>query len=194
MSKSLALLALVLSTIASPIEPRQSCSDVTVFFARGTGERGSIGTIVGPPFEAALRTALAGRSLDFKGIPYPASIAGFFNGGSLAGAITMANDVSATANACPDTKIVISGYSQGAQVTHRAAARLSRAVQNRVNAAVVFGDPDNGQPFPGPIQAHELTFCAAGDNICAGGILILPPHLSYGADAGKAASFVVSQI
>ncbi|KAG5352960.1 hypothetical protein C0989_011750 [Termitomyces sp. Mn162] len=179
MFQSLALLALVSSTLASPLELRQSCADVTVLFARGTGESGTIGTIVGPPFEAALRSALAGRSLNFEGIPYAASIAGFLEGGDPAGAATMANDITATANACPDTKIVISGYS---------------AVQNRVNAAVVFGDPDNGQPFPGPIQAHELTFCAAGDNICAGGILILPPHLSYGADAGQAASFVVSQI
>ncbi|KAG5716566.1 Cutinase [Termitomyces sp. T112] len=194
MFQSLALLALVSSTLASPLALRQSCADVTVLFARGTGESGTIGTIVGPPFEAALRSALAGRSLDFEGIPYAASIAGFLEGGDPAGAATMANDITATANACPDTKIVISGYSQGAQVTHLAAAQLSSAVQNRVNAAVVFGDPDNGQPFPGPIQAHELTFCAAGDNICAGGILILPPHLSYGADAGQAASFVVSQI
>ncbi|KAG6901231.1 hypothetical protein C0995_014992 [Termitomyces sp. Mi166 len=194
MFESLVLFALVLSALASPLESRQSCADVAVFFARGTDESGTIGTIVGPPFQAALQTALAGRSLDFEGIPYAASIAGFLEGGDPAGAATMANDVTAMANACPDTKIVISGYSQGAQVTHLAAARLSSAVQNRVNAAVVFGDPDNGQPFPGPIQTHELTFCAAGDDICAGGILILPAHLSYGADAGQAASFVVSQI
>ncbi|KAG6899642.1 hypothetical protein C0993_008419 [Termitomyces sp. T159_Od127] len=199
MFKSTALIAFALSALALPLEPRQSCADVTVFFARGTGETGTIGTIVGPPFQAALQAALAGRSLNFEGIPYAASIAGFLEGGDPAGAATMANDVTTTATACPDTDIVISGYSkfygsQGAQVTHLAAARLSSSVQNRVRAAVVFGDPDNGQAFPGPIQAHELTFCAAGDDICAGGDLILPAHLSYGADAGQAASFVISQI
>ncbi|KAG6813415.1 hypothetical protein H0H92_011394 [Tricholoma furcatifolium] len=185
MFTSLFLSALFIrALVASHVERRQSCADVTVYFARGTGEVGTIGTIVGPPFEAALQSALAGKTLDFEGIPYAASIAGFLEGGDPAGAATMASDVTAKANSCPDTKIVISGYSQGAQVTHLAAAQLSSAVQERVNAAVVFGDPDNGKPFPGPIEAHEITFCAVGDDICAGGDLILPAHLSYGAVRG----------
>ncbi|KAG6917193.1 hypothetical protein DXG01_003536 [Tephrocybe rancida] len=181
MFKPVLFSVLILSVLATPLEPRQACADVTVYFARGTTEPGTLGTIVGPPFQAALASALGGRSLDFEGIPYPANIAGFLAGGDKGGATTMANDVTAKASACPNTKIVISGYSQGAQVTHLAAARLSSAVRSRVNAAVVFGDPDNGQPFPSPINAHELTFCATGDNICAGGDLVLPPHLSYGA-------------
>lgn len=110
MLKSIVLFVFALSSLASPLERRQSCADVTVFFARGTGESGTIGTIVGPPFQTALQNALAGRSLDFEGIPYAASIAGFLEGGDPAGAATMANDVTATANACPDTKIVMSGY------------------------------------------------------------------------------------
>ncbi|GLB42494.1 putative catalyzes the hydrolysis of cutin, a polyester that forms the structure of plant cuticle [Lyophyllum shimeji] len=188
------LLTFALSALGAPIESRQSCPDVTVFFARGTTEPGTLGTIVGPPFQAALQSALGGRTLDFQGIPYPATIAGFLAGGDRGGAATMGNSVTSKANSCPNTKIVISGYSQGAQVTHLAAGMLSSAIQNRVNAAVVFGDPDNGQAFPGPIAGRSKTFCAAGDNICAGGILVLPPHLSYGANAPAAASFVVSKI
>jgi len=190
----LVVVALALSAIASPLKPRQSCADVTVFFARGTGESGTIGTIVGPPFESALQSALGGKTLDFVGIPYPASIAGFLEGGDPGGAATMANDATASANSCPDTAIVISGYSQGAQVTHLAAGLLSSATRNRVTAAVVFGDPDNGQAFPSPINSHEITFCATGDDICAGGDIITPAHLSYGADAGQAAAFVASQL
>jgi cutinase len=49
-----------------------------------------------------------------------------------------------------------------------------------VRAVVVFGDPDNGDGFPGVLNSREITFCAQGDNICAGGDLVLPPHLSYG--------------
>ncbi|KAG6818772.1 hypothetical protein H0H93_001907 [Arthromyces matolae] len=194
MFKFIPIFSLLVSAFSLPLTPRQSCADVTVFFARGTTETGTIGTVVGPPFKAALLTALGGQSLNFVGIPYAASIVGFLEGGDPAGATTMANDVTSTANSCPSTKIVISGYSQGAQVTHLAAAKLSSAVRARVNAAVVFGDPDNGQAFPSPIQSHEKTFCATGDDICAGGDLVLAPHLSYGADAGSAAAFVVSQI
>jgi len=188
------LLTLVLSALGAPLESRQSCADVTVYFARGTTEPGTLGIIVGPPFESALQSALGSKTLQFTGIDYPATIAGFLAGGDQGGATTMANSVTSTANSCPNTKIIISGYSQGAQVTHLAAGKLSSAIQDRVNAAVVFGDPDNGQAFPGPIAGRSKTFCAPGDDICEGGILVLPPHLSYGADAPAAASFVVSQI
>jgi len=186
------VLAFALSAFATPVA-RQSCADVTVFFARGTGESGTIGTVVGPPFQSALSSALGSRSLNFVGVPYPATIAGFLAGGDSGGATTMANDVASMASSCPNTDIVISGYSQGAQVTHLAAGRMTSAARARVSAVVVFGDPDNGQAFPSPIS-HVKTFCAAGDNICQGGVIVLPPHLSYGANAGAAASFVVASI
>lgn len=103
------ILALAVSAFATPVT-RQSCADVTVYFARGTGESGTIGTIVGPPFQSALQSALGSRSLDFIGINYPASIAGFLAGGDPGGATTMANSVTSKASSCPNTKIVISGY------------------------------------------------------------------------------------
>ncbi|KAF5378733.1 hypothetical protein D9615_006874 [Tricholomella constricta] len=188
------ILALALSAVASPIESRQSCADVTVYFARGTSEVGTLGSIVGPPFQRALKSALGSRSLEFVGIKYPATIAGFLAGGDKGGATTMANSVTSKANSCPNTKIVISGYSQGAQVTHLAAGKLSASIRQRVNAAVVFGDPKKGQAFPSPINARTKTFCDLLDNICAGGILVLPAHLGYGSDAPAAASYVLSKI
>lgn len=42
---------------------------------------------------------------------------------------------------CPDTKVVMSGYSQGAQVVHLAAADLPAATMEKVSAVVTFGDP-----------------------------------------------------
>lgn len=71
-------------------------------------------------------------------------------------------------------------HSQGAQVTHLAAEQLSSSVRERVNAVVVFGDPKNGDGFPGVLDDRSITFCAFGDNICDGGVLVLLPHLSYG--------------
>jgi len=38
-----------------------------------------------------------------------------------------------------------------------------------------------------------LTICHKGDNICDGGILVLPPHRNYNMDAGTAADFVIAQ-
>lgn len=42
---------------------------------------------------------------------------------------------------CPDTQVVMSGYSQGAQVVHLAAADLPAATMEKVSAVVTFGDP-----------------------------------------------------
>lgn len=49
---------------------------------------------------------------------------------------------------------------------------------------------DNGQAVQGVSAAKTKVFCANGDNICAGGTLVLPPHLSYGDDADAAATFL----
>lgn len=42
---------------------------------------------------------------------------------------------------CPDTKVVMGGYSQGGQITHNAAAVLSAETMGNVSAVVIFGDP-----------------------------------------------------
>jgi cutinase len=103
------LLALTLSAVASPLAPR-ACSAVTVYFARGTSESGTIGTSVGPPLQTALKSALGSKTLEFVGVPYAANVLGFLQGGDPAGATTMANLVTAKASECPSTSIVISGY------------------------------------------------------------------------------------
>jgi len=43
--------------------------------------------------------------------------------------------------ACPDTKLVASGYSQGGQLVHNAAAQLPAATASWISKVVVFGDP-----------------------------------------------------
>lgn len=42
---------------------------------------------------------------------------------------------------CPSTKVVMSGYSQGAMLVHNAAKQLSSNITGKVTAAVTFGDP-----------------------------------------------------
>ena len=58
---------------------------------------------------------------------------------------------------------------------------------------VNFGDPFKGSSV-GMIPVEKvLTICHKGDNICDGGILVLPPHRNYNMDAGTAADFVIAQ-
>ena len=102
-------LAFVALAAATPL-PRAPCADVTVIFARGTTELPPIGTIVGPPLEAALISALGPKTLNFVGVDYAASIAGFLVGGDPIGAATMAKDVTSALGACPNTEMVMSGY------------------------------------------------------------------------------------
>ncbi|KAK7041778.1 hypothetical protein VNI00_009067 [Paramarasmius palmivorus] len=180
---------------ATPLAERQQpCADVMVIFARGTTEVAPIGAVVGPPFATALAAQLGGRSLSFRGVDYPAVIAGYLAGGDPAGSRQMAVDITNTANACPNAKIVSSGYSQGGQLVHNSAALLSPSVAARVSAVVIFGDPKSSQRVANVDTSKVKVFCNFGDNICDGGVLVLPPHLTYGADAGEAARFVVSKL
>ncbi|KAF9072880.1 cutinase [Rhodocollybia butyracea] len=190
-------LALALTGFSAPsLDSRQACADVIVVFARGTLEPAPIGTIVGPPLEGNLTTALAadGKTLSFQGVDYPASIAGFLEGGDPTGSATMATMLTTAATSCPSAAIVSSGYSQGAQLVHNSAKLVSSDVSARINAIVMFGDPDDGQAVAGVSQSIVDVFCNAGDDICEGGDMILPAHLTYGTDAPAAASFITARV
>ncbi|KAJ6515408.1 cutinase [Mycena sanguinolenta] len=191
----LALVSLSLFALAAPVvEKRAACSDVMVVFARGTTEPAPIGVVAGPPLEAALKTALGGKTLSFQGVDYPASIPGFLEGGDPQGSTTMATDLTNAATSCPNAAIVTVGYSQGGQLVHNSANQLSSDVLSRINAAVIFGDPDNGTAVAGIDAANTKVICHTGDDICAHGDLILAPHLTYGQDAGSAAAFIASKV
>lgn len=100
---------------ASPVQPseRATCADMTVVFARGTTETGALGTLVGPPFQSAIQSAIGSASLNMMGAPapaYAADIPGFLAGGSASGSAAMASMVQSAMAACPTTKMVISGY------------------------------------------------------------------------------------
>lgn len=42
---------------------------------------------------------------------------------------------------CPNTKVVMSGYSQGAMLVHNAAKQLPANISGKVSVVVNFGDP-----------------------------------------------------
>ena len=112
------------------------CKPVTVIFARGTIELGNVGSLVGPPFFNALDVAIGAENVGVQGVDYPATIEGYLEGGDPGGAATTAQLLEQAASQCPDTQIVLSGYSQGAQVVHLGEAMVSAEVAARIVAVV----------------------------------------------------------
>jgi cutinase len=118
-----------------------ACRAVTVIWARGTNQAGNVGdaAAVGPLFFNNLATKLGGTSkLAIQGVTYSASVLGFLQGGDPAGITTMTSLIAQAATKCPSTKIVVSGYSQGAQLVHSALQKTTAA-----NAAKVAAGKDN---------------------------------------------------
>ncbi|KAK1596317.1 cutinase [Colletotrichum navitas] len=179
-----------------------SCPNIAVIYARGTNEpgmsrvvRGNVGFLTGPPFFDALKTYVNGTgTLSIQGVnQYPAEPAGFFAGGSMTGATAAAQVASRTLTMCPNTRLTMSGYSQGSQVTRLAIAQLTPDQQARISSVVLFGDPLGGAAVSGVDETRLLVVCHAGDNICEGGNLVLSPHLDYSSDAPTAALFVMQR-
>lgn len=181
---------------------------MTVIFARGTGETGNVGTVTGPPFFRALRSKLGNGRVTVQGVDYPANSAvslpclhsedignshiyqGNANQGGDGGK-TMAALVTQALTQCPNTKIVVSGYSQGAMVVHNAFRNGLSA--SRVSGAVLFGDPLKRSAVGDLPTARVKQFCGTSDNICGGGGDggATGGHISYGSSADAAATFAV---
>ena len=92
---------------------------------------------------------------------------------------------------CPNTKIIVSGYSQGAMVVHNAFSNGVKASQ--VSGAVLFGDPLKRQAV-GDLPTNKVQeFCGTADQICGGGGDggATGSHLSYGSSADAAATFAI---
>ncbi len=210
-----------------PAASAQPCPDVEVVFARGTGEPPGVGG-VGQAFVDALGARVAGKSVAVYPVNYEAS--GDFNGG-IAFAKTVVDGirdagshVESTASNCPNTKVVLGGYSQGAAVagfvTSAAVPKevpqefvssvpqpLPRAVADHVAAVVLFGTPSSeflrGAGAPpitiGPLYASKtIQLCAPDDTVCDGA----PPgppgiaHTLYAANgmADQGADFAAQRL
>ena len=123
--------------VAPAVAQAAACPDVQVVFARGTGEPVGVGR-VGDAFVNDLRTEIPGKSVDVYAVNYPASY-------DFLRAAEGANDASAfvqnTVATCPDTKIVLGGFSQGAAV---------------IDAIAIANQPTLGfvNPMPAAVADH----------------------------------------
>jgi cutinase len=157
-----------------------ACPDVEVVFARGTAEPPGLGR-VGYAFLDALRTQIAPRSVIGYGVNYAAN-RNFLNIGD--GAADVNGRVQYMADTCPNTRMVLGGYSQGAAVIDVVGAApvggiglgapLAPPLADRVAAVAVFGNPANR--LAGPLSATSPLFgykaidlCNGADPVCADG-------------------------
>ena len=84
--------------------------------------------------------------------------------------------------------------SQGAQVVYLGAGQLSSNQANSIDAAVLFGNPNDGEAVPNINNNNVITYCNEGDLICAHTVIVTPAHLDYAKDAGPAANFIASKV
>lgn len=110
----LGVAALNVISNATPVASAADCSDAEVVFARGTDEPKGMGQ-VGNAFAAALRDAAVGMNITTYAVDYDA---GKLQLGSGDGAKDAIKHIKSMAASCPDTKIVLGGYSQGANVVN----------------------------------------------------------------------------
>lgn len=116
------------------------CAPVTFLFARGSTETGTMGSSVGPALAKALIQEFGAENVAVQGVDdYSATIESNASMGSDGGP-SMAKLGQQAISQCPNTKLVLSGYSQGATVTHYAVKQGGLPV-NDVAAVVLYGDP-----------------------------------------------------
>jgi cutinase len=227
------LSALIVTTWAAvlgaavPSAFAQPCPDVEVVFARGTDEPPGVGGI-GQAFVNTLSSQVGSKSVGAYPVNYSAS--GDFGAGLdfaktfIDGIRDAGAHLESTAANCPNTRIVLGGYSQGAalagfvtsdaipkEIPTAYAAFIPRPmppeVANHVAAVTLFGRPSNqwlqsyGAPpiTIGPLYAPKtIDLCAPDDTICNGAPGGGPTlgHAAYAVNGmlGQAADFAASRL
>ncbi|MEE6138114.1 cutinase family protein [Mycobacterium sp. 050128] len=198
-----AMMWALVGTPISPVASADPCSDVEVVFARGTHQEPGLGNI-GQAFTDSLTSQLGGKSVGVYPVNYPAN--DDYHASAPAGADDASGHIQGTVANCPNTKLVLGGYSQGSTVIDLATQSMPPTVADHVAAVALFGEPTSqfssmlwgGQPLPtiNPIYtAKTISLCAPDDPICSGGGNIMA-HVSY-IQAGmtnQAATFAANRI
>ena len=187
-------------------------------FARGTFEPPGVGE-TGQAFVDALRSKVGSKSVDVYPVNYPASLD--FAAAS-DGVIDASNKVQAVVASCPNTKIVLGGYSQGAAVAGYITADsvpvgfdlppgitgpMPPGVADHVAAVTLFGKPSQGflqmiaNTAPPITVGHLYTakteeICIPEDPICSPGGSDNGAHTLYAVNGmtNQAADFVAGHL
>lgn len=205
---SAAVVASALSLVAIgplPTATAQGCPDIEVVFARGTNEDVGLG-VVGGAFVDALRSRVGGRSVGAYAVNYPATF-DFLQ--AAAGANDASSHIQYMVNTCPNTRLVLGGYSQGAAVIDVISSvpvpgigfdnPLPPNVGDHVAAIAVFGNPSAKLGLPLTVSptwgARSIDLCNAGDPICQTNGESVAAHRAYaGGPTNAAADFVAARL
>jgi len=210
--------ALLSPVLFAPLASAEPCPDVELVFARGTFEPPGVGG-TGQAFVDSLQSKIGGKSMDVYPVDYPASL-DFQTAAD--GVIDASNKVQAVAAGCPNTKIVLGGFSQGAAVAGYLTADsvpdgfsmpagltgpMPPEVADHVAAVALFGKPSTGflqiiantaPPITvGHLYAGKTTdLCIPEDPVCSPGGGDSNAHNLYPADGltDQAATFVASKL
>jgi cutinase len=157
---------------AAPIASAQACPQVEVIFARGRIEPPGPG-VIGNNFVSALRQK-SDKDIDLYSVNYPA------DNEIDVGANDMSSRIQDMAGRCPDTRLVLGGYSLGAAVTDVVLAApfaafgfkkpLPPGMDTHIAAVALFG---NGAAWVGPItnfsplyRERTIELCHGADPVC----------------------------
>ncbi|KAL9110050.1 MAG: hypothetical protein Q9227_005389 [Pyrenula ochraceoflavens] len=224
-STAFPLLGLLGSVLASPVadlaERQSGCPNIHVFGARETTAPAGYGTA--GVFVNLILNAYPGSTSE--AISYPAC-GGQASCGSVSYANSVVQGISAVATAvnsfntrCPNTQLVLVGYSQGGQIIDDAfcgggdtnegysntAIPIQASAINQIKAAIFAGDPRhipglsyNFAPRPAgfscPSASKIQSYCDAADPYCCNGN-DANTHQGYGTEYGQAAlKFVQSKL
>jgi cutinase len=194
------------------------CPDVEVVFARGTFEPPGIGE-TGEAFVNSLRSRVGAKSVEVYPVNYPASL-DFATAAN--GVIDASNKVRDMAGSCPNTKMVLGGYSQGAAVIGYITANavpdgftlppgltgpMPSWVADHVAAVALLGKPSTGflqtlntaaPPINvGPLYSGKtIDLCIPDDPICSPSGSDNGTHTLYATNgmAGQAADFAAQRL
>jgi cutinase len=204
-----------LATLSTPVPSAsaQPCPDFEVVFARGTTEDPGLGP-TGDAFVDSLRARIGTRSLGVYPVDYPATT-DFPT--ALVGIRDASAHIESTAANCPNTKMALGGFSQGAAVMGFVTANvipdgapegvpnpMPPDVASHVAAVALFGKPNDRfmraihQPDVevGPLYAAKtIDLCVPDDFVCSSG-RDFNAHMQY-ADTGmvdQAATFTAGRL
>ena len=177
------------------------CPDIEVVFARGTDDTPGLGR-VGGAFVDSLRNKVGGRSVGAYAVNYPASFDFLAAAG---GANDASGHVQFMMGACPNTRLVLGGFSQGAAVIDVIAAVPIPAIgfnnplppnaPDFVAGIAVFGNPSAKLGLPlttSPVWGgRSIDLCNGGDPVCQTDGESIPAHSAYpGGPTNTAANFI----
>jgi Cutinase len=172
----------------------EACPSVLVLGSRGSGEAAGLGKPVAA-FVAALRDRMAGvvaAANAYPAVPVsfaqlakelarePFRLSSAYTKSVATGRDTLRTMIATEVRLCPSTKLVLAGYSQGAQVTGDVVAALARSdaadskkAWARISGVVLFADPDyNHLDHSDVVTAFQRKTQAGLRN---DGILVQPP-------------------